>query len=128
MIAVGWWVMMSKVRFEKIENQIPSGPGLYEIHTDTGIALKVGIGVSLRKRLLKHQASRQSCLRLKSGGDRRNPDDVVSKARFSQSISIMISQLLVCTIYNLKLDAAASSSKNVTSYSGLPKRNKQHVS
>jgi hypothetical protein len=79
MIAVGWWVMMSKVRFEKIENQIPSGPGLYEIHTDTGIALKVGIGVSLRKRLLKHQASRQSCLRLKSGGDRRNPDDVVSK-------------------------------------------------
>lgn len=70
---------MSKVRFEEIENRIPSGPGLYEIHTDTGIALKVGIGVNLRKRLRQHLASRQSCLRLKSGGERRNPDDVVSK-------------------------------------------------
>jgi hypothetical protein len=55
-------------------------PGIYEILTDSGVALKVGIAANLRRRLLQHRASRQSCLKLKPGGKWNNPSDVVSKA------------------------------------------------
>jgi len=71
--------MSTKVRFKRISQEIPAGSGIYEILTDDGTSLKVGIGANLRQRLLQHRASLQSCLRLKAGGDWSNPGDVVSK-------------------------------------------------
>ncbi len=70
--------MRQGIRFSEIEN-IEEMPGIYEIYTDSGVALKVGIATSLRKRLLQHRASRQSCLKLKPGGQWNNPNDVMSK-------------------------------------------------
>ncbi len=69
----------NKIRFSEIERNVPEKPGIYEIHTDAGIALKVGIGVNIRRRLLQHRASRQSCLKLRPGGHRCNQSDVQSK-------------------------------------------------
>ena len=72
--------MPTIIRFIEIEGKVPrEKPGIYEIHTDTGIALKVGIGSHLRERLLQHRASRDSALKLKEGGTRENPNDVESK-------------------------------------------------
>jgi hypothetical protein len=71
--------MIRKTRFSEIERDVPAQAGIYEIHTFTGIPLKVGIGGDLRKRLLQHRASKQSALRLKAGGQRCNPSDVRSK-------------------------------------------------
>ena len=71
--------MPAKVRFTEIKQVVPAKPGIYEIYTVTGTPLKVGIGGNLRKRLLQHHASRQSCLRLKPDGNWSNPKDVVSK-------------------------------------------------
>lgn len=68
-----------KVKFSEIRDSVPENTGLYEIHMNMGISLKVGISVNLQDRLLQHRASRQSCLRLKNGGDRNNPNDVTSK-------------------------------------------------
>jgi hypothetical protein len=68
-----------KISLTEIESVVPAAAGIYEIHTLTGIPLKVGIGKNLRKRLLQHRASRQSALKLKAGGQRRNPSDVRSK-------------------------------------------------
>jgi hypothetical protein len=70
--------MRQRIRFREIEN-IEEKPGIYEIYTDSGVALKVGIATRLRKRLLQHRASRQSCLKLKPGGQWNNPNDVMSK-------------------------------------------------
>lgn len=58
---------------------VPECPGLYEIHTNGGRALKVGIAGNLRLRLSNHFRSRQSRLKLVEGGSWRNPDDVRSK-------------------------------------------------
>jgi excinuclease UvrABC nuclease subunit len=52
-----------KIRFPDIEVHVPTTAGLYEIYTDQGIALKVGIAVNLLKRLKSHRASRDSGLR-----------------------------------------------------------------
>ncbi len=71
--------MPTTVRFSQVKQVVPAGPGIYEIYTNTGTPLKVGIGHNLQKRLLQYRASRQSCLRLKLGGDRSNPEDVMSK-------------------------------------------------
>src|SRR5258708_6120575 len=71
--------MGKTIRFDQIESCIQEGPGIYEIHTDTGIPLKVGIGGSLRKRLSQQRASRQSCLKLKPSGHWSRPDDVKAK-------------------------------------------------
>lgn len=71
--------MSTKVRFTRISQDIPPSPGIYEILTDDGTSLKVGIGANLRQRLLQHRASLQSCLRLKPGGHWSNPGDVISK-------------------------------------------------
>ena len=68
-----------RIRFSEIESFVPQKPGIYEIYTDAGLALKVGIGVNIRKRLLQHRASRQDRLKLKIGGHRSNPSDVRSK-------------------------------------------------
>ncbi len=73
---------MTTIRFSEIERYVPALPGLYEIYTDDGEALKVGIGVNLRKRLIQHRRSRQSRLILRAGGDWSNPADV----RSTQSI------------------------------------------
>jgi hypothetical protein len=56
------------------------GPGIYQIWTKSGKALKVGIAANLRKRLRKHLASRDSGLKLIAGGNAYNPNDWVSKA------------------------------------------------
>ena len=71
--------MRKPIRFGEIEANILGGPGIYEIRTDDGIRLKVGIGKDLRKRLLQHRASRQSCLKLKSGGHWSRPGDVEAR-------------------------------------------------
>ncbi|WP_312965968.1 hypothetical protein [Stutzerimonas kunmingensis] len=73
---------MTCIRFSEIERYVPALPGLYEIYKDDGTALKVGIGVNLRKRLIQHRKSRQSRLILRAGGDWNNPADV----RSAQSI------------------------------------------
>jgi hypothetical protein len=69
-----------KIRFADIDAQVPKAPGVYEVHTDEGVPLKIGIAVNLLKRLKSHRASRDSGLRWKKGSDRRNPEDVVSKS------------------------------------------------
>lgn len=68
----------NQIRFSEIELCVPTSPGIYQIHTLDGVALKVGIGVNLRKRLIQHRRSRQSRLKLKPGGDWSNPADVSS--------------------------------------------------
>lgn len=57
----------------------PHACGIYELVTITGIALKVGIATSLRRRLVAHARSRQSRLRLRLNGSWDNPSDVMSK-------------------------------------------------
>lgn len=69
-----------KIRFCEIERHIRPEPGLYEIHTLKGRALKVGIGINLLRRLKSHRASRDSGLRWRGGCDRTNPRDVMSKS------------------------------------------------
>lgn len=69
---------MPKIGFHEIE-ALERRPGIYEIYTNSGIPLKVGISKDIRKRLLQHRASRQNALRLRPGGDRRNPNNVESK-------------------------------------------------
>lgn len=68
-----------RIRFSEIETAVPSAPGLYEIVTDEGGLLKVGISGNLRRRFSQHRQSRQSRLKLKEGGDWSNPSDVMSK-------------------------------------------------
>jgi hypothetical protein len=68
-----------KIRFSEIEIAVPPTSGLYEIVTDEGKLLKVGISGNLRKRLVQHRQSKQSRLKLKEGGDWSNPNDVMSK-------------------------------------------------
>jgi hypothetical protein len=68
-----------RIRFSEIETTVPTAPGLYEIVTDEGGLLKVGISGNLRRRLSQHRQSRQSRLKLKEGGDWSNPSDVMSK-------------------------------------------------
>ena len=58
---------------------VPTEPGVYEVWLRGGRALKVGIAMSLRKRLTTHAASRASGLKLKSGGKWTCPNDVMSK-------------------------------------------------
>ena len=71
---------LKKVSFGEMEGKVPPDAGIYEIHTLTGIPLKVGISGNLRKRLMQHRASRQSGLKLREGGQRSDPKDVDSKA------------------------------------------------
>ena len=72
--------MLETIAFSEIELRVGANqPGVYEIHTKSGVPLKVGIAGDLRKRLLQHRASRQSALKLKVGGDWSRPGDVRSK-------------------------------------------------
>lgn len=45
------------VTFKEISKAVPNGPGIYQIWTTTGVALKVGISSDLRRRLRTHRAS-----------------------------------------------------------------------
>lgn len=56
---------MKKFRFSEIKTNVELSPGLYEIYTNGGVPLKVGIAKELRKRLLAHGASKQNRLKLK---------------------------------------------------------------
>jgi hypothetical protein len=67
-----------KLKFSEIERRAPAGPGIYEVHMLNGTPLKVGIGVNLKKRLIRHRAS--GGLRLKPGGAWADPTDVRSKS------------------------------------------------
>ena len=72
--------MTRKIRFTEIERKLKHGqPGLYKIYTLSGVPLKVGISKDLRDRLRKHRDSRQKSLKLKLGGNRSQPTDVLSK-------------------------------------------------
>ena len=71
-----------RLRFSDVNHDVDDVPGLYEIHTIGGRPLKVGIGGRLRRRLLQHAASRQSCLRpviSRQIDDIRNPSELRSK-------------------------------------------------
>ncbi len=57
----------------------PGACGIYEIVTADGIALKIGIARSLRRRLRAHGRSSQSRLRLRQDGSWASPSDVSSK-------------------------------------------------
>ncbi len=71
---------MTKLRFSEIENKVPDCKcGIYEIHTDSGIPLKVGISNNIKKRLRQHRDSYERYLKLKPGGRWDNPSDVQSK-------------------------------------------------
>ena len=69
----------TRVRFSTLD-RVPTLPGVYEVSLLSGRLLKVGIASNLRRRLRRHAASRQAALRLKDGGQRRNPNDVSSKS------------------------------------------------
>lgn len=69
-----------QIRFNKIiKNEVRNGPGIYEIWTDSGIRLKVGISKNLRKRLKQHAASRDSGLK-GLGSNPTEPAHLTSKA------------------------------------------------
>ena len=72
--------MHARIAFADIDESIPAGPGIYQIWTICGDALKVGISTNLRKRLRKHRASRDSGPKPKPGGDPGTPDGCISKA------------------------------------------------
>ena len=60
-----------RIRFPEIDTHVPKASGVYEIHTDEGVPLKVGVAIDLLKRLKSHRASRDSGLRWKKGSDGR---------------------------------------------------------
>jgi hypothetical protein len=68
-----------KLRFDEIERSVPTSAGLYEIFTDHGIALKVGIAANLRIRLLQHARSSQQGLKIIRETNSPIPRDITSK-------------------------------------------------
>ncbi len=75
---------MIKIKFSEVGDEIKESPGIYEIHTHSGIPLKVGVAENLKKRLSsQHGPSRQSGLKPKNGSKLSNssdPSEVESKA------------------------------------------------
>lgn len=68
-----------KIKFSQINEVVGKVPGLYEIYTNSGIALKVGIARDLRKRLTDHWNSRQSRLKIKDILKPIAPNNMTSK-------------------------------------------------
>jgi len=58
---------------------VETKPGLYQIFTDEGMPLKVGIASNLRSRLRQHIRSAQKYLVFKTYDGSPNPNNVVSK-------------------------------------------------
>lgn len=52
-----------RISFTEIAEKVREEPGIYEIWTESGNRLKVGISKNLRKRLKQHAASRDSGLK-----------------------------------------------------------------
>jgi hypothetical protein len=90
---------MQRVRFSEVDTQLPrKTPGFYEIWTNEGKLLKIGIGRDLRIRLKQHRDSLDRRLKLIDGGRRENPADVVSKG------SILAKHLYYDTSLSRKYD------------------------
>lgn len=68
-----------KLRFNEISEKVPAKPGIYEIYTDDGVALKVGIASNLKSRLIQHANSRQKALKFRNESANFSPGDVESK-------------------------------------------------
>lgn len=68
-----------KITFDQINEKAPSSPGIYEIFTNDGVPLKVGISVNLRKRLKAHARSKQSRLKLRDESESVSLSNMVSK-------------------------------------------------
>lgn len=90
-----------KLRFDDLAS-LPKSPGIYQIHTNEGVALKVGIAKNLYKRLRDHATSKQSRLKLKLGGCYSNPSDVQSKQSILAKHLYFDSSLDEC--YDLKTE------------------------
>ncbi|MDO8962080.1 MAG: hypothetical protein Q7V02_08260 [Methylophilus sp.] len=92
--------MQIKVLFSDVESKVTDAPGLYEIYTNSGVALKVGISSNLRKRLIQHSESKQHYLFCPSG-DWSVPKNVTSK----RSILAKHLYFLSAHGYDLKLES-----------------------
>lgn len=57
--------LISFAKFAENDKEIDKAPGIYQILTESGAKLKVGISNNLRKRLKQHAASRDSGLEKK---------------------------------------------------------------
>lgn len=60
-------------------NKVATKTGLYQIFTDDGTPLKVGIATNLRARLRQHVRSAQKYLSFKTDAANASPTDVTSK-------------------------------------------------
>lgn len=95
-----------RINFDEIEANVQNEPGYYEIYTKQGIALKVGIGSNIRRRLIQHRASRQSGLRRYPEGGIVNPNDILNPSDVRSKSSILAKHLFfdetIAAGYNLK--------------------------
>lgn len=120
--------MPKQIKFSEIDSAVRNTPGIYEIHTNNGVALKVGIGGDLLKRLKLHRASRDSGLKLSSGGDWGNPAHVTSKS------SILAKHLYfdssITAEYDLKTQAGRQkflSQRCLLLFDHVPTREEAHL-
>lgn len=70
---------MTNLKFSEVKDKVSASPGMYEIYTSNGIALKVGIAKDLKSRLRAHGKSRQNRLKLKDSDAGYVLGNVVSK-------------------------------------------------
>jgi len=68
-----------KLKFSEIYDKVPSKPGIYEIYTNEGVALKVGIASNLKSRLTQHANSKQGALKFTGSKINATPSEVQSK-------------------------------------------------
>lgn len=68
-----------KIKFSQVKDLVDPTFGIYEIFTNEGIALKVGIATDLRKRLIDHGNSKQKRLKVKDITQAIEPNNVISK-------------------------------------------------
>ncbi len=68
-----------KIKFSQVKDLVQPTSGIYEIFTNEGIALKVGIAKDLKKRLTDHSKSKQSRIKIKDATQAMEPHNVISK-------------------------------------------------
>ena len=68
-----------KIKFSQVKDLVEPTSGIYEIFTNEGIALKVGIAKDLKKRLTDHGKSKQSRIKIKDATQAMEPHNVISK-------------------------------------------------
>lgn len=71
--------MNYKIKFSEIDYKINDSLGVYEIFTNEGIPLKVGISNNLKKRLKQHRNSKQKYLKIRNHNLPVLPSNIVSK-------------------------------------------------